>query len=265
MILYARKLVLRNCGRFTVVQSDFGADYRTHTHVTSEALYASLTRGITWRPQPIIIKNDVYNFARDYDLVALPIWFTPGVFLKTTDNHSSLSEEIDSYRLPQKELDTGYFNVLHEVYPTTSKSYGFDRKSGELKEQGRPFHAPSFGTWQGILPDRRMITYVFASQREYLEQFANQQTYLMGKKRTMMQIVQIGEIMLGQLRQGHFPTPFLQINPKDVIRFQSFEVLAGTVRYLILRGEVQPNTDYFCFNETLSLPTFVIPSYLGGD
>ena len=34
---YGQQITLRNCGRFTVVKSDFGADYRTHTHVTEEA------------------------------------------------------------------------------------------------------------------------------------------------------------------------------------------------------------------------------------
>lgn len=247
MTLYARHIILRNCGRLTVVQSDFGADYRTHTHVTSEALYASLTRGVTWNPQPIVVNQDLYDFARDYDLSALPIWFTPGIFLNSAD----------SYQLPYDAFDTTYFNVLHEVYPTTSKSYGFD-KSGELKQQARPNHTPTYGTWQSIKPDHRMMTYVFSPESELLDNFIVGQTFLLGKKRTMVQICELGEILTGEAKTGSCMTPFLQVPPNGVSLFQSFEVLAGTMRYLIMRGLTQPQTDYIQFGENIAIPNFGI-------
>ncbi|MCL6560468.1 MAG: hypothetical protein K6U74_17080, partial [Firmicutes bacterium] len=80
-MFYARAITLRNCGRFTVVASDFGSDYRTHTHVTSEALYASLTRGATWRPRLIDLRNDPDTFTQAYDVAAMPVWFLPGIFI----------------------------------------------------------------------------------------------------------------------------------------------------------------------------------------
>lgn len=252
MTLYARKIVLRNCGRFTVVQSDFGADYRTHTHVTSEALYASLTRGATWRPQVITIKQDGYEFVRDYDVQAIPVWFTPGVFLAPNGEHL----------FPQTALDTTYFNVMHEVYPTTSKSYGFDNKSGGLIQQNRPHHTPTYGTWQGIKPNNRFATFAYSSDATLLNDFFTGQTFLLGKKRTMVQILEAGEILMGETNNGSCLTPFLQVPTTGVSYFQSFEVLSGTVRYLVMRGRTKAGTSYVQFDENLSLPEFVIPVYM---
>lgn len=254
MTLYARKVALRNCGRFTVVQSDFGADYRTHTHVTSEALYASLTRGITWLPQIITVKRDSYEFARDYDVQTTPIWFTPGVFLNPT------GETL----VPQSALDTTYFNVMHEVYPTTSKSYGFDGKSGELVQQSRPHHTPTYGTWQSIKPNNRFTTLAYSPNIELLNDFTVGQTFLLGKKRTMVQIIEVGETMAGEIASGSCLTPFLQVPTTGIAYFQSFEVLAGTVRYLVMRGQTRTGMTYIQFGENLALPEFVIPSYMIG-
>ncbi len=257
MTLYARKIVLRNCGHFSVIQSDFGADYRTHTHVSSEALFASLTRGVTWLPKPIIVKQDSYDFVRDYNPSALPVWFTPGLFVNKDGGH----------QLPFDVFDTTYFNVLHEVYPTTSKSYGFD-KSGRLKQQSRPHHTPTYGTWQSIKPNNQLITNAFSPDIDLLERFVNGQTFLLGKKRTMMQIIHVGEIEEGQSGLGSCLTPFLQVPTTGVSLFQSFEVLAGTAKYLIMRGTTQPETRFIKFNERLAIPDFAIPLYInekGGE
>lgn len=251
MTLYARKIVLCNCGHFTVIQSDFGADYRTHTHVSSEALFASLTRGVTWQPKPIIIKQDTDDFARDYNPSAFPLWFTPGLFVDENGRH----------QIPLEVYDTTYFNVLHEVYPTTSKSYGFD-KSGKLKQQSRPHHTPTYGTWQSIKPNNRLITFAFSLDTALLEAFFIGQTYLLGKKRTMMQIVHAGELEEGIIQSGSCLTPFLQVPTTGASLFQSFEVLAGTIKYLIMRGTTQPETRFVQFGEDLAIPEFAIPSYM---
>lgn len=251
MALYARKIVLRNCGRFTVIQSDFGADYRTHTHVTSEALYASLTRGLTWQPIPVIISNDIYDFAHHYDVAARPIWFTPGIFLNQSNKH----------QLEHDAFDTTYFNVLHEVYPTTSKSYGLD-KSGELKQQSRPHHTPTYGTWQGIKPDHRLVTYAFSPDQALLEEFVVNQTFLLGKKRTMVQITHMEKIVEGTNQSGSCLTPFLQVPTDGVSLFQSFQILAGTMRYLVMRGMTQSETKHVQFGDKLAIPNFAIPAYI---
>ena len=88
-MLYAKSLWLRNCGRFTHVSSDFGAQYHTHVFATSEALYAALTRSVTWRHEDkfIDLKADALKpttnyFFCDYDVEAKPIWFTAGTICR---------------------------------------------------------------------------------------------------------------------------------------------------------------------------------------
>jgi hypothetical protein len=245
MTLYARAITLRNCGRFTVIASDFGGDYRTHTHITSQALYASLTRGATWRAggavdgrtvYPYIrVRKDHYDFAADYDLQAFPLWFTPGLFVRR-----------DGDTLSDQALDAGYFNVVHECYPSTSRQFKLDNK-GKLKETKRPSRVPTYGTWQGILPDRQLHTIALACDPALLEAFAVGQTYLLGKKRTMMQITLLSEVVPGEERCGVCQTALLQLVPEEITLFQSFEVLAATMRYIILRGVMREKIEYVEF------------------
>lgn len=233
-MLYARAITLRNCGRFTVVASDFGSDYRTHTHVTSEALHASLTRGATWQPRLIDLKDDPNSFTLAYDVAKMPIWFLPGIFLAE-----------GSYRLPDGNLDTTSFNVVHELYPSTSSGY-IIRKGG-LEERRRPSHVPTYGSIQAIKPDRRVETCGFSPSRELLEGFAEGQTFFLGKKRAMVQIVKLSGIGEGQRKEGTVATPFLQIAADDIQRFTSFVIAAATMRYLVVRGEVRGSVPFWRF------------------
>jgi hypothetical protein len=263
MTLYARAITLRNCGRFTVIASDFGGDYRTQTHVTSQALYASLTHGASWCAGGIVedrliypairVRKDRYDFAADYDLQALPIWFTPGLFGRC-----------DGGELSGQALDAGYFNVVHECYPSTSKQFKFDRK-GKLKSAKRPSRVPTYGTWQGILPDRRLCTIALARDLGLLEAFEVKQTYLLGKKRTMMQITSLSEITPGEKRYGVCQTGLLQVPPDGITHFQSFEIVAATMRYLIVYGETREEQPYITFDfvdvpdvQPLTLPHFYL-------
>jgi len=225
-MLYARAITLRNCGRFTVVASDFGSDYRTHTHVTSEALYASLTRGATWQPRLINLKDDPDTFTLAYNVSEMPVWFLPGVFI--ADGNP---------RLPDAYLDTTAFNVVHEFYPSTSQSYTL--KNGELKEKGRPYHVPTYGTIQAIKPDQRLVTCAFSPKRELVENYMEGQTFLLGKKRTMMQVMKVSDVVAGEWQEGHCYTPWLELPPRDAMHFQRFEVLTATMRYIIIRGETR--------------------------
>jgi hypothetical protein len=247
-MLYARAITLRNCGRFTVIASDFGSDYRTHTHVTSEALYASLTRGVTWRPRLINLKDDPEDFSLAYDVAAMPIWFLPGIFMTE-----------GSPRLPDAELDTTAFNVVHEFYPSTSRAYTFER--GDLQERGRPYYTPSHGTVQAVKPDRRLTTCAFSPSRELLEEFAEGQTFVLGKKRTMVQIVELSDVVEGRREHGECTTGWLELPPRYGVQFRSFEVLAATMRYLIIRGTVREAMDYVTFplpEGPIPLPAFYL-------
>lgn len=247
-MLYARAVTLRNCGRFTVVASDFGSDYRTHTHVTSEALYASLTRGATWRPHLIDLENDPADFTLAYDVAAMPIWFLPGIFVAD-----------GSPRLSDAHLGSTAFNVVHEFYPSTSKAYIF--KKGALQERDRPYYVPTYGTIQAVKPDRRLVTHAFSPRRELLEGFAEGQTFLLGKKRTMFQIVTLSMVVEGEEKQGRCTTGWLELPPRYGDHFQSFEVLTATMRYVILRGTTKGDGSYvqFSFPEgSVCLPDFYL-------
>lgn len=78
MKLLSRKLILRNCGRFLNVSSDFGSKYKTQTYVSSEGMYAGLTREMTRREKFVKMDGDFYCFQETYDLARIPVWFTPG-------------------------------------------------------------------------------------------------------------------------------------------------------------------------------------------
>lgn len=247
-MLYARAITLRNCGRFTVVASDFGSDYRTHTHVTSEALYASLTRGATWRPRLIDLKDDPDTFTLAYNVDEMPIWFLPGVFIAD-----------GSHRLPDTYLDTTAFNVVHEFYPSTSQSY--TRTNEGFRASDRPYHVPTYGTVQAIKPDCRLITYAFSPRRELLESYTEGQTFLLGKKRTMVQIVELSAVVEGTWRRGECTTWWLECPPDYGGRFRSFEVLAATMRYIILRGTTREEVAFVEFpfpDGGLFLPDFYL-------
>ncbi len=234
-MLYARAITLRNCGRFTHISSDFGADYRTHTYVTSEALYASLTHEVTRRrPRFVDLENDLYDFTADYDVSSMPVWFLPGIFVDKKGG-----------QLAPERLDTSYFNVISSVYPSTSQSFGF--KKGELKASKRSHRVPTFGSIQAVLPDNLLVTAGFSPDEGLLAAFAPDQTFLLGKKRTMFQIIALSDVVEGEVRKGQCTTGYLQLAPNSSTHFRSFEVLAATMRYVILRGTTREKVEHIEF------------------
>ncbi len=229
-MLYARALLLRNCGRFTHVSSDFGSQYHTHTFVTSEALYASLTREVTWRHDSKFVDleddakksaSDDYFFC-DYDVKAKPLWFTPGVFVD------------GQFRLLPKQrgvVDRNDFNVVDEDYPGT----GGKRVDGTE----RRFFCPTYGRIESVLPNHWLFACSLSPSREQLEWYRVGQTFLMGKKRTMFQLIAHSTVekltepkVAGRIDEYH---P-IQIEVSEVKRFSEYEILAGTARYLLVRG-----------------------------
>jgi hypothetical protein len=249
--LYARAIWLRNCGRFTHVSSDFGSQYHTHTFVTSEALYASLTRGVSWRHVSRFVDleadarkatSDDY-FLCDYDVQSKPIWFTPGVFV---------DEQLHPLAKERGVVDRNDFNVVDEGHPGTGGG-------------NRPYYVPTYGRIEGILPDHRLLAYAMSPYHEELEWFTADQIFLLGKKRTMMQIMALSEIVSGEKKQGSCRTGFLQLSPADIGHYLSFDVLAATMRYLILRGETRDDETYVSFSlqighkdVSLTLPEFYL-------
>ncbi|VVB71173.1 Uncharacterised protein [uncultured archaeon] len=257
-MLYARAITLRNCGRFTVVASDFGSDYRTHTHVTSEALYASLTKGATWKPHLVDLENDTYAFLETYDVPKMPIWFLPGLFLLN-----------GSYRLPDDHLDSNSFNVVNELYPSTSKCFVF--KKGDFEEKQRPHHVPTYGTIQSIKPNHVLTTCAFSPRRALLDNFVEGQTFVLGKKRTMFQIVELSAVVEGQWKNGICGTDWLELPPNYGSRFQQFQILSATMRYIIVKGLTKDNIKYIEFiiaGNSICVPDFywdIISKMLGTE
>lgn len=225
-MLYARALLLRNCGRFTHVQSDFGSQYYTHTFVTSEALYASLTREVTWRHAGkfVDLEEDAKKSARtdyffcDYDVKKKPIWFTPGIFVDR------------QFRpLPKQRgvVDRSDFNVIDEAYPSTGGG-------------SRPYYVPTYGRIESVLPDHKMLTFGLSPNLRELEDFAAGQTFLLGKKRTMFQLIDVSSVVeLRELQNTAIIDECqpVQVKLDEVRNFHEYEILAGTARYLLVRGQ----------------------------
>ena len=214
-LLYTRKIILRNCGRFLHLSSDFGSKYKTHTFLTSEALYAGLTREVTRQARWVDLNNDEYDFFATYDLIKMPIWFTPGLFVD--NNLAPLSKSTGV-------VDTNLFNVLDEGYPGTGG--GKKRKP----------YCPTYGSMETILPDKRLLTYCFSQKPELLEQFNPGSIYLMGKKRTMFQIVETSPAAIcTKAEEANIWA--CQVTPEFVSRFTEYTVHAATRRYLLLSGK----------------------------
>jgi predicted nucleotidyltransferase len=229
-VLYARALLLRNCGRFTHISSDFGSQYRTHAFASSEALYASLTRGATWRhPNKFVdLKEDAKKSANedyffcDYDVKKKPVWFTPGVFV---------DEELRLLAKQRGVVDRNDFNVVDEGYPGT----GGKRVDGKKRQ----FFAPTYGNIESILPDHQLLTCALSPRKSELEGFAHGQTFLMGKKRTMFQLRGVSEVAGLVETEGDAPIEEcqpVQVRMDEVGNFREYEILAGTARYLLVRG-----------------------------
>jgi hypothetical protein len=240
-MLYARALLLRNCGRFTHISSDFGSQYHTHVFVTSEALYASLTREITWRHESRFIDLDADvgksarddYFACDYNVGAKPLWFTAGLFvdenLRVVPKRAMSRGQQASGERPV--VDTTNFNVVDEDYPST----GGKRLDGSQ----RRFFCPTYGRIEAVLPDHRLFTFALAAEIDQLEWFKSGQTFLMGKKRTMFQLTAASSVtQLIKTNESATLEEYqpIQIKLDEVKNFREYEVIAGTARYLLVRG-----------------------------
>ena len=240
MILYARWLTLRNCGRFLHVASDFGSNYHTHPFLSQEMLYAGLTREQTREPRQFADAFGDYDFYRDFRVKDLPLWFSVGMLVDRTGKRLPKSRQV---------ADVNQFNSIRESTPTT-------------KLRGP---VPTYGSIESILPDNRFKTLVVSPSKEYLLAFVYGQTFWMGKKRTMFQITdESGQIASGEQQRGDCLTPFVQVEPATSTRFARMEVIAGTQRYVVMRGEIK-NGDIYLFNfggEEIGLPYFSLERFL---
>jgi hypothetical protein len=166
------------------------------------------------------------------------IWFTPGLFVDARGEPLAKQRGV---------ADKNDFNVVTEGHPST----GGD---------GRPSYVPTYGQIESILPDQRLLAHTFSPVRSEVEWFKANQTFLMGKKRTMFQIIDLSKVVEGVWKFGGCTTGWLELPPAYGGRFRSFEVLAATMRYLILRGATKEDVRYveFRFASPLRLPDFYL-------
>jgi hypothetical protein len=240
MVLYARWLTLRNCGRFLHVASDFGSNYRTHPFLSQEMLYAGLTRERTRRPRQFADAFSNYDFYRDFRVKDLPLWFSVGILVDRTDAPLPKSRQVS---------DVNQFNSIRESTPSTNLD-------GPV---------PTYGSIESILPGNRFKTLAVSPTMEHLLAFKSGQVFWMGKKRTMFQVTDdLGEIVPGKQEHGNCPTPSIQVNSVDSVRFARMEIIAGTQRYVVVRGEVK-DTDFYHFDfplESVGVPQFSLKRFL---
>jgi len=189
-----------------------------------------------------------YDFFRDFDLSKAPLWFTPATLCK--------QEAGGGLRFMSKSRlvsDRNLFNSMKEANPGI--------QDNDL--------LPKFGSIESILPGQLFYTIGFSPERGELDVFEEGQTFIMGKKRTMFQLVSLSRTNeTQQIREQVCHCEFVQIQPRDVTFFTSFEVLATTRRYLVLRGETRPAVAYrfqpgVPFPAEVVVPEFVLKPFLG--
>ncbi|MEW6228931.1 MAG: hypothetical protein AB1700_12725, partial [Bacillota bacterium] len=131
---------------------------------------------------------------------------------------------------------------------------------------GRPYFVPTYGTIEGVLPDHRLFTWAFSPHQTELEGFTHGQVFLLGKKRTMFQVVITGNVVEGQRTNDRCCVPYLELSMSDAQRFASFSVLAATARYILLEGETRDSVPCWKFAASdrlfgeLVLPEFYLTS-----
>jgi hypothetical protein len=215
-------------------------------------LYAGLTRGATWRHPTKFVDleddapkslSDEYFFC-DYDVRAKPIWFTPGIFVD--DQLRPLSKQ-------RNVVDRNDFNVVDEDYPSTGGG-------------GRPYYVPTYGRIESVLPDHRLITCGLSEAADELKCFQIGQTFMMGKKRTMFQILDVSAITDLGPAEADFPIEEcqpVQVNTGEVKNFREYEILAGTARYLLVRGRSSGGSLIASFSFSVDTPAVrrVLPSF----
>lgn len=246
MELYARQITLRNCGRFMHVASDFGSNYQTHPFLSQEMLYAGLTRERSRMPRAFSTAMEDYDFHRDFRLAELPVWFSVGILV---DRQGRL--------LPKARgvADINLFNSLSEGTPGIQSDDRF----------------PKYGSMEAVLPDNRFVALAVSPRPEHLRAFVDGQVYWMGKKRTMFQVCALTEVVKGQNQHGDCQSCFVQIVPDDTPRFRRLQAIAGTQRYIVVRGELT-DIDFVRFefrrgrpDNQVEVPWFVLERFLGQE
>ena len=242
MSYFVRMILLRNCGRFLNLASDFGSNYKTHNFVSSEALYAGLTREQTRiQPKFIDLQNDRYDFTNTFDIKKIPIWFTPGVFVDRNNFEKLLKKS-------RKNSDTNQFNVLDEDYPKTGANRDYQKEERFYRGK-RPHYCPTYGSIESILPGQLMRTFAISKNKSLMDNYYTNQVFLLGKKRTMFQIMKLSEIVETELIKKGGDVIHTQIEFDELKKFSSSTICAATNRYFLVTGNYADSILYAITSE----------------
>ncbi len=236
--LYGRRVLLRNCGRFLHVAGDFGSNYSTHPYLSSEMLYAGLTRELSRRPRTFAEKMSGYDFFGDFDVASVPVWFTPGVLVD-----GGTGRAVGRAR---NLLDIHLFNSTLEERPS-------------IQDNDR---LPKYGSMETVLPGNLFSALAISSGKDSLAVYAEGQVFWMGKKRTMFQIAELGEVTAAEFRDGNCATEYVQVSSQAVKAFEAYSVLGASQRYLVVSGEGFFEHLSFPTKELRCIPKFAIQEFL---
>ena len=220
--MYACAMLLRNCGRYTMVRSDFGSDYVTCRFLSEESMYAGMTREATRKFGRIEPKME-NDFAEAYDIPSRPIWFTPGVFV-----HAE-SLEVD------REVRVGQtmYNVLDEAAPVTNKNTVYDKKGDRaLKDRN---NIATFGSIEAVLPDQRVFTIAVSPDKHLLSQYRFQDVFFMGKKRTMFELLEVSEVLPLEESEMEETVP-VQMQMEQLAEYHAYTIHDVNARYFLVDG-----------------------------
>lgn len=236
--IYGRRVVLRNCGRFLHVAGDFGSNYSTHPYLSSEMLYAGLTRELSRHPRSFAEKMSGYDFFGDFDVAALPVWFTPGILVDgRTGQAAGRAHNL---------LDTHLFNSTLEEKPS-------------IQDNDR---LPKYGSMETVLPGNLFRTLAISSNEDSLNAYAEGQVFWMGKKRTMFQITELGGIAVAEYRNERCVTEYVQVSSQVINAFEAYSVLGASQRYLVVSGEGSFEHLSFASPELRCVPKLSIQGFL---
>jgi len=236
--LYGRRILLRNCGRFLHVAGDFGSNYSTHPYLSSEMLYAGLTRELSRRPKSFAEKMSDYDFFRDFEVAARPVWFIPGILVIGYTGQVAGK--------PRNLLDTHLFNSTLEGRPGIQTN---DR-------------LPKYGSMETVLPGNMFRTLALSPSEELLGAYEEGQVFWMGKKRTMFQVAEVGETLAAEFADERCATEYVQVSSQNINAFDSYTVLGASQRYLVVSGEGDFEHLKFSSRDLACVPSFCLQGFL---
>jgi len=251
--VYGRAIILRNCGRFLNVASDFGSEYKTHPFLTEQMVYAGLTRENDWLVENEIIAKEQgvekgivpneYDFDDRYSL-PIGVYFTCGYLL---DKEEYKKEEIKLGGKTRSNSDINDFNSI-------------DERTAGVQDEDR---LPKYGNIEWILPNNYFLVFALAKEKSILKNYYQGQTFYMGKKRTMFQIEQLSSVEKGAVLEGEVELKLpIQATNHQVENFEYYNILTVTQRYILVKGKTRnANLDYCWESDLAGLNKIVLPSF----